>query len=94
MNEQGPRDSLFRQHPGQGFGAAIPREITPEFVRSEVARGRAIIRPHQPSRGRTDDHRPQLLVKITRTSGNSAVRRPIDEEVEKNALVVKWGATR
>ena len=43
MSAQGPRNSLWRQHPGQGFGAALPREITPEFVRSEIARGRAIV---------------------------------------------------
>jgi len=43
LTAAGPRNSLWRQHPGQGLGAAIPQEITPQFVRDEVARGRAII---------------------------------------------------
>ena len=52
---------LARWRDGNSFGATIPDEITPEFVRDEIARGRAIIPvQHQPSRNRADDHRPQL----------------------------------
>ena len=92
MTEDGPRNSLWRQHPGQSFGASIPREITPEFVRSEVARGRAIIP--------ADINHPELepmiigrnfLVKINTNIGNSAVASSIDEEVEKMRWSVKWG---
>ncbi|MGA3006674.1 MAG: phosphomethylpyrimidine synthase ThiC, partial [Opitutaceae bacterium] len=92
MTAEGPRNSLWRQHPGQGFGAAIPREITPEFVRSEVARGRAIIT--------ANINHPELepmiigrnfLVKINTNIGNSAVASSIDEEVEKMRWSVKWG---
>ena len=92
MTAAGPRNSLWRQHPGQSFGAAIPREITPEFVRSEVARGRAIIT--------ANINHPELepmiigrnfLVKINTNIGNSAVASSIDEEVEKMRWSVKWG---
>ena len=92
MTAEGPRNSLWRQHPGQAFGAAIPREITPEFVRSEVARGRAIIT--------ANINHPELepmiigrnfLVKINTNIGNSAVASSIDEEVEKMRWSVKWG---
>ena len=52
---------ILFQHPGHSFGAAIPERVTPELVRDEVARGRAIIpRQRQPPRARTDGHRPQL----------------------------------
>lgn len=92
MTEQGPRNSLFRQHIGQSFGAAIPREITPEFVRSEVARGRAII----PANINHPEAEPMIigrnfLVKINTNIGNSAVASSIDEEVEKMRWSVKWG---
>ncbi|MFT3869539.1 MAG: phosphomethylpyrimidine synthase ThiC [Nibricoccus sp.] len=92
MTEQGPRNSLFRQHLGQSFGAAIPREITPEFVRSEVARGRAII----PANINHPEAEPMIigrnfLVKINTNIGNSAVASSIDEEVEKMRWSVKWG---
>ncbi len=92
MTEQGPRDSLFRQHVGQSFGAAIPREITPEFVRSEVARGRAII----PANINHPEAEPMaigrnFLVKINTNIGNSAVASSIEEEVEKMRWSVKWG---
>jgi phosphomethylpyrimidine synthase len=92
MTADGPRNSLWRQHPGQAFGAAIPPEITPEFVRSEVARGRAIIT--------ANINHPELepmiigrnfLVKINTNIGNSAVASSIDEEVEKMRWSVKWG---
>ncbi len=92
MTEGGPRNSLFRQHPGQGLGAAIPREITPEFVRDEVARGRAII----PCNINHPELEPMaigrnFLVKINTNIGNSAVASSIDEEVEKMRWSVKWG---
>jgi len=92
MTAEGPRNSLWRQHPGQSFGAAIPREITPEFVRSEVARGRAII----PCNINHPEVEPMaigrnFLVKINTNIGNSAVGSSIDEEVEKMRWSVKWG---
>ncbi|HEY0944284.1 MAG TPA: phosphomethylpyrimidine synthase ThiC [Opitutaceae bacterium] len=92
MSSDGPRNSLWRQHPGQGFGAAIPREITPEFVRDEVARGRAII----PANINHPELEPMIigrnfLVKINTNIGNSAVASSIEEEVEKMRWSVKWG---
>ena len=88
-----PRDSLLHQHPGQSFGAAIPPEITPEFVRSEVARGRAII----PANINHPELEPMIigrnfLVKINANLGNSAVASSIDEEVEKMRWSIRWGA--
>ena len=88
-----PRDSLQHQHPGQSFGAAIPREITPEFVRSEVARGRAII----PANINHPELEPMIigrnfLVKINANLGNSAVASSIEEEVEKMRWAIRWGA--
>ncbi len=92
MRADGPRDSLLRQHPGAPLGAAIPREITPEFVRSEIARGRAII----PANINHPELEPMIigrnfLVKINTNIGNSAVASSIDEEVEKMRWSVKWG---
>jgi phosphomethylpyrimidine synthase len=92
MTGDGPRNSLWRQHAGQSFGATIPREITPEFVRSEVARGRAII----PANINHPELEPMIigrnfLVKINTNIGNSAVASSIDEEVEKMRWSVKWG---
>ena len=92
LTAAGPRNSLWRQHPGQGMGAAIPREITPEFVRAEVARGRAII----PANVNHPELEPMVigrnfLVKINTNIGNSAVASSIDEEVEKMRWSVKWG---
>jgi phosphomethylpyrimidine synthase len=92
LTEAGPRNSLWRQHPGQALGAAIPREITPEFVRDEVARGRAII----PCNINHPELEPMIigrnfLVKINTNIGNSAVASSIDEEVEKMRWSVKWG---
>ena len=92
MTEAGPRNSLWRQHRGAPLGAAIPREITPEFVRSEVARGRAII----PANVNHPELEPMIigrnfLVKINTNIGNSAVASSIDEEVEKMRWSVKWG---
>jgi phosphomethylpyrimidine synthase len=84
---------LGRQHPGQSFGAAIPAHITPEFVRDEVARGRAII----PCNINHPELEPMIigrnfLVKINANIGNSAVASSIEEEVEKMHWAIKWGA--
>ena len=92
MTAEGPRNSLWRQHPGQSWGAAIPKEITPEFVRDEVARGRAII----PCNVNHPELEPMIigrnfLVKINTNIGNSAVASSIEEEVEKMRWSVKWG---
>ena len=83
---------LLRQHPGQSFGAAIPRIITPEFVRSEVARGRAII----PNNINHPESEPMIigrnfLVKINANIGNSAVTSSIGEEVDKMTWAIRWG---
>jgi len=91
---KGPgQDPLLFQHPGQSFGAAIPREITPEFVRDEVARGRAII----PCNINHPELEPMIigrnfLVKINANIGNSAVASSIEEEVEKMRWAIQWGA--
>jgi phosphomethylpyrimidine synthase len=87
------RDSLRHQHAGESFGANIPREITPEFVRDEVARGRAII----PANINHPESEPMIigrnfLVKINANIGNSAVASSIEEEVEKMRWATKWGA--
>jgi len=84
---------LGRQHPGQSFGAAIPIDITPEFVREEVARGRAII----PCNINHPESEPMIigrnfLVKINANIGNSAVTSSIGEEVEKMTWAIRWGA--
>jgi phosphomethylpyrimidine synthase len=83
---------LTRQHPGQSFGASIPETITPEFVRSEVARGRAII----PNNINHPESEPMIigrnfLVKINANIGNSAVSSGIGEEVEKMTWSIRWG---
>ncbi|MGE6109174.1 phosphomethylpyrimidine synthase ThiC [Aeromonas sobria] len=84
---------LLRQHPGQGFGARLPENITPEFVRDEVAAGRAII----PSNINHPESEPMIigrnfLVKINANIGNSAVSSSIEEEVEKLVWSTRWGA--
>ncbi|MBQ5949815.1 phosphomethylpyrimidine synthase ThiC [Massilia sp. ST3] len=86
-------DLLGRQHPGQSFGACIPDEITPEFVRSEVARGRAVI----PANINHPEVEPMIigrnfLVKVNANIGNSAVTSSIGEEVEKMTWAIRWGA--
>jgi phosphomethylpyrimidine synthase len=83
---------LLKQHPGQGFGANIPDEITPEFVRSEIAAGRAII----PANINHPELEPMIIgrnfrVKINTNIGNSAVTSSIAEEVEKMAWSARWG---
>ncbi len=81
------------QHPGFSWGASIPSVITPEFVRDEVARGRAII----PSNINHPESEPMIigrnfLVKINSNIGNSAVASSIEEEVEKMIWSIRWGA--
>jgi len=81
------------QHPGFSWGASIPPVITPEFVRDEVARGRAII----PSNINHPESEPMIigrnfLVKINSNIGNSAVASSIEEEVEKMIWSIRWGA--
>ena len=83
---------LLRQHPGQAFGAALPEQITPEFVRAEVAAGRAII----PANINHPELEPMIIgrhfrVKINTNIGNSAVRSSIEEEVEKMVWSARWG---
>ena len=84
---------LERQHPGESFGTPIPRVITPEFVRREVAAGRAII----PANVNHPESEPMIigrnfLVKINANIGNSAVASSIEEEVEKMVWAVRWGS--
>jgi phosphomethylpyrimidine synthase len=83
---------LLQQHPGENFGKAMPKEITPEFVRSEVAAGRAVIT--------TNINHPEcepmiigrnFLVKINANIGNSALGSSIQEEVEKMTWAIRWG---
>jgi phosphomethylpyrimidine synthase len=87
------REQAARQHSGMDFGASIPKVITPEFVRDEVARGRAII-PNNINHPETE---PMIigrnfLVKINANIGNSAVSSSIEEEVEKMVWATRWGA--
>lgn len=84
---------LFRQHPGNPLGASLPRLITPEFVRQEVARGRAII----PCNVNHPESEPMIigrnfLVKSNANIGNSAVVSSISEEVKKMIWATRWGA--
>jgi len=88
-----PAGGGVARHPGQAWGAAIPERITPEFVREEVARGRAII----PANVNHPESEPMIigrnfLVKINANIGNSAVASSIDEEVEKMTWAIRWGA--
>ncbi|KAA1243773.1 phosphomethylpyrimidine synthase ThiC [Aquimarina sp. RZ0] len=84
---------IAAQHPGQDFGASIPQKITAEFVREEVARGRAVI----PSNINHPEAEPMILgrnflVKINANIGNSATTSSIEEEVEKAVWACRWGA--
>ncbi|MBI3736937.1 phosphomethylpyrimidine synthase ThiC, partial [Candidatus Sumerlaeota bacterium] len=93
MRREALAADLAAQHAGQSWGAAIPSEITPEFVRDEVARGRAII----PSNINHPELEPMIigrnfLVKINANIGNSAVTSSIEEEVEKMVWAIRWGA--
>jgi len=92
QRREGLSELLTKQHPGQHFGAAIPKIITPEFVRDEVARGRAII----PVNINHPEIEPMIigrnfLVKINANIGNSAVTSGIQEEVEKMTWSIRWG---
>jgi phosphomethylpyrimidine synthase len=83
---------LTRQHSGEDFGASIPKMITSEFVRDEVARGRAII----PANINHPESEPMIigrnfLVKINANIGNSAITSSIQEEVEKMTWAIRWG---
>ena len=84
---------VLQQHPGQPFGAKIPDEITPEFVRQEVAEGRAVI----PANINHVELEPAILgrnflVKVNANIGNSAVSSSIEEEVAKMTWATRWGA--
>ena len=97
LKETGPMGTklaalMGRQHPGERFGAEIPELVTPEFVRSEVARGRAII----PANINHPESEPMIigrnfLVKINANIGNSALGSSIGEEVEKMTWSIRWG---
>ncbi|EOW6616244.1 phosphomethylpyrimidine synthase ThiC [Vibrio fluvialis] len=85
-------EQLNRQHPGQNFGANLPKDITPEFVRQEVAEGRAII----PCNINHPELEPMIigrnfLVKVNANIGNSSVSSSIEEEVEKLVWATRWG---
>ncbi len=91
--ERDDRSSLYHQHRGESFGASIPDYVTPEFVRDEVARGRAII----PNNINHPESEPMIigrnfLVKINANIGNSAIASSIEEEVEKMRWATLWGA--
>ena len=84
--------ALLRQHPGEAFGARIPEVITPEFVRDEVAAGRAVI----PANINHPELEPMIIgrnfrVKINTNIGNSSVSSGIEEEVEKLVWSCRWG---
>ncbi|MGZ5039536.1 MAG: phosphomethylpyrimidine synthase ThiC [Usitatibacter sp.] len=85
-------DLMGRQHRGESFGASIPAEVTPQFVRDEVARGRAII----PANVNHPESEPMVigrnfLVKINANIGNSALGSSIAEEVDKMTWAIRWG---
>lgn len=94
MGRERIRSEVLRhQHPGEGFGAHLPDNITPEFVRDEVAAGRAII----PANINHPESEPMIigrnfLVKVNANIGNSAVTSSIEEEVEKLVWSTRWGA--
>ena len=94
MGRERIRSEVLRhQHPGEGFGARLPENITPEFVRDEVAAGRAII----PANINHPESEPMIigrnfLVKVNANIGNSAVTSSIEEEVEKLVWSTRWGA--
>ncbi|MBP9799721.1 MAG: phosphomethylpyrimidine synthase ThiC [Sterolibacterium sp.] len=92
QKREGLTELLLRQHPGEPLGAGIPRLITPEFVRAEVAAGRAII----PANINHPEAEPMIigrnfLVKINANIGNSALGSSIQEEVEKMTWAIRWG---
>jgi phosphomethylpyrimidine synthase len=86
-------EAIARVEDGESFGAALPAFVTPEFVRSEVARGRAII----PANNNHPESEPMIigrnfLTKINANIGNSAVTSSVEEEVEKMVWAIRWGA--
>jgi len=92
LSEAQLEDALETQHPGMSFGASIPKMITPEFVRDEVARGRAVI-PNNINHPETE---PMIIgrnfrTKVNANIGNSAVTSSIQEEVEKTVWSTRWG---
>lgn len=93
LRELAASSTMGRYHPGQGYGASMQSEITPEFVRAEIARGRAII----PANINHPEVEPMIigrnfLVKINANIGNSAVTSSIGEEVDKMTWAIRWGA--
>ncbi|ECE9648057.1 phosphomethylpyrimidine synthase ThiC [Salmonella enterica subsp. enterica serovar Durban] len=94
MGRERIRSEVLRhQHPGESFGTRLPENITPEFVRDEVAAGRAII----PANINHPESEPMIigrnfLVKVNANIGNSAVTSSIEEEVEKLVWSTRWGA--
>lgn len=92
LSEAQLESALQNQHPGESFGASIPKIITPEFVRDEVARGRAVI-PNNINHPETE---PMIIgrnfrTKVNANIGNSAVTSSIQEEVEKLVWATRWG---
>ena len=92
QKREGLTELLLRQHPGEPLGAGIPKIITPEFVRAEIAAGRAII----PANINHPEAEPMIigrnfLVKINANIGNSALGSSIQEEVEKMTWAIRWG---
>src|SRR5450830_686552 len=92
QRREGLSEMMLKQHPGENFGAFMPKQITPEFVRSEVAMGRAII----PANINHPEAEPMIigrnfLVKINANIGNSALGSSITEEVEKMVWGTRWG---
>jgi len=92
QKRDGLSEMMLKQHPGENFGSAMPKEITPEFVRSEVAAGRAVI----PANINHPEIEPMIigrnfLVKINGNIGNSALGSSIQEEVEKMTWSIRWG---
>ncbi len=90
---EGHTEGYAKRHPGQSFGAVMPDIITPEFVRDEVARGRAII----PANINHPETEPMIIgrnfkVKINGNIGNSAITSSVAEEVEKMVWAIRWGA--
>ncbi len=91
--EKWAQNSLRTQHPGQSFGLSMPQKITPELVRDEISRGRAVV----PANINHTELEPQIigrrfLVKVNANIGNSAVTSSISEEVEKMTWAIRWGA--
>jgi phosphomethylpyrimidine synthase len=98
LKESGPSGALMaqmmtRQHAGHAFGAQLPEPITPEFVRAEIARGRAVL----PSNINHPESEPMIigrnfLVKVNANIGNSALSSSISDEVDKMTWAIRWGA--